>query len=130
MGVKMKYIKVTTQKQFDKIPLTSNEYRVIQITETKEIVYVKRALGNSTVEALGNSTVEAWGNSTVEAWDNSTVEALGNSTVEAWGNSTVEAWDNSTVKAFATACVHLMSPSAQVVLFGFAVAFQMVKAII
>ena len=166
----MKTIVVKTQKEFDKIPLTSNEYRVVRITETKEIVYVNRSLGNSTVEAwgnstveaLGNSTVKAWGNSTVEAlgnstvkaldnstvkawdnstvkaWDNSTVKALGNSTVKAWGNSTVEAWGNSTVKAlgnstveaFMTACVHLMSPGVQVALFGFAVAFQMVEAII
>jgi hypothetical protein len=198
----MKIIIVHNQKDFDKIPLNSKEYREIKITETTDIVYINRALGNSTVrawgnstvralgnstvrawgnstvealdnstvealdnstvEAWGNSTVEAWGNSTVEAWgnstvralgnstvralgnstvrawDNSTVRALGNSTVEAWDNSTVEAWDNSTVRAwgnstveaFATACVHLMSPQAQVILFGFAVAFNMVKAVI
>ena len=183
----MKVITIKTQKEFDKLPDKFDEYMVIEIKSSENIVIcIKRAWENSSViarenssviarenssvEARGNSSVEArenssviarenssviaWENSSViarenssvEACDNSSVEARDNSSVMAWenssviarenssvearDNSSVEARENSSVIALATSCVHLLSPSAQVVLFGFAVAFQMVEAVI
>jgi hypothetical protein len=113
----MRDIVIKTQKDLDGYVETS-EHTILKI-KSNQLVVVKKAWGNSTVEALGNSTVKALGNSTVKALGNSTVKALGNSTVKAWdnstvkalGNSTVEAWDNSTVKAWGNSTVEALGNS-------------------
>ena len=75
----MNIIKISTQAEFDALPLSFSEFTQIQIvnTTTRITVATKR----------GNSSVVAWENSSVEAWENSSVVAWGNSSVEAWGNS-------------------------------------------
>lgn len=51
----------------------------------------------------------------------------GNSHVVAWENSHVEAWGNSHVEARGNVAVHLQSDFAIIVLFAFAVCFQLTR---
>jgi hypothetical protein len=67
----MKTITITNQKSLDALPDSFTEYTVIEIRNTTEKVYIRKARENSSVEARGNSSVEARENSSVVAWENS-----------------------------------------------------------
>ena len=133
----MKTIKITTQQEFDSLPLSFDEFTEINIFSVNNINISKNisnsqvtarensqvtARGNSQVTARGNSQVTAWGNSQVTARENSQVTAWENSQVTACGNSQVTAWENSQVTAWGNVCVHTYSNNS-ILLFGLSVAF-------
>ena len=95
----MKTIVIKTQSEIDALPNSFAEYTRIEIRSTERI-YVKKAWGNSSVEACENSSVEACENSSVVACENSSVVARGNSSVVAWENSSVVAFQFAVVFAF------------------------------
>ena len=72
----MKTIVIKTQSEIDALPNSFAEYTRIEIRSTERI-YVKKAWGNSSVEACENSSVEACENSSVVACENSSVVARG-----------------------------------------------------
>ena len=148
----MNIIKISTQAEFDALPLSFSEFTQIQIvnTTTRITVATKRenssvvagenssvvawenssvvARENSSVEAWGNSSVEAWGDSSVEAWGNSSVVAWENSSVVAWENSSVEAWENSSVEAWGNSGIHNQSELTSLILAGYSVVWLIKKA--
>lgn len=101
-GINKMEITITTQAELDGLPDKLNEFTRIYIKSSNRII-VRRARENSSVEARENSSVVAWGNSSVEAWGNSSVVARGNS------------------------CIRCQSESCDIVLWGFAVLFLLVK---
>ena len=107
----MKTIYIKNQKEFDKLPSKFNEYTHIIIKDTEETISVVVARENSNVVARENSNVVALDNSNVVARDNSKVVAL--------DNSNVVAWDNVGVR--------LYSKFATVVLYMFAVCWELSK---
>ncbi len=126
---KMKTIKITTQQEFDSLPLSFDEFTEINIFSVNNINISKNisnsqvtARENSQVTARGNSQVTARGNSQVTARENSQVTAWENSQVTACGNSQVTAWENSQVTAWGNVCVHTYSNNS-ILLFGLSVAF-------
>ena len=71
----MKTIVIKTQSEIDALPNSFAEYTRIEIRSTERI-YVKKAWGNSSVEACENSSVEAWENSSVVAFQFAVVFAF------------------------------------------------------
>ena len=111
----MEQIIVTSQAQFDEIPLDYNGRIIIKFGEpynraviNRRFKYPVEAWGNSSVVARGNSSVVAWDNSSVVAWDNSSVVARGNSSVTAKANSQVldASLDNSITTSGNARIVH------------------------
>ena len=133
-GINKMEITITTQAELDGLPDKLNEFTRIYIKSSNRII-VRRARENSSVEARENSSVVARGNSSVVARENSSVVARENSSVEAWGNSSVVAWENSSVEAWGNSsvvargnsCIRCQSESCDIVLWGFAVLFLLVK---
>ena len=99
----MKTITVKNQKEYDSLPKSFDKYTTIYIDCGEVWLQHDKAWENSHVEARENSHVEVWGNSHVEA--------RGNSHVEAWGN--VGVW--------------LYSDFSTVLLFMFAVCWNLAK---
>jgi hypothetical protein len=118
----MNKIKIYTQKDLDNLPDSFEEYTRILLINFNGAI--KKAWGNSSVEARGNSSVVArenssvvaLENSSVVAWENSSVVALGNSSVEARGNSSVVARENSSVVALGNSSVEARGNSSVVAL--------------
>ena len=132
----MKIITISTQAEFDALPVSFSEFTQIQIINTTTRLSVSINRGNSSVEARenssvvarGNSSVVAWGNSSVVARGNSSVEAWGNSSVVAWGNSSVVAWENSSVEAWGNVGIHNYSELTSIILFGYSAVWVIEKA--
>ena len=90
MNKKMKIIVVTSQQEFDALPLSFDEDTRIEITANQRVtVSVDRS----------NGLVEAWGSSHVVARESSHVVARESSHVEAWESSHVVARGSSHVVA-------------------------------
>jgi len=100
----MKEIEIKSQKEMDELPSSFGEATVIKI-KSKEMIAVRRAYNNATVEAYANARVRACDNATVEAYANARVRACDNATVEAWDNARVRACDNARVTACDNATV-------------------------
>ena len=61
----MKEIYIKTQEELDALPDKFDEYTRIVIKDSNGWIYVKKARGNSSVEARENSSVVAWENSII-----------------------------------------------------------------
>jgi hypothetical protein len=101
---------ITTQKEFDEIPLNYNGK--IQIKDTKEFIDINHSFidayinvsGNSTIKNVsGNSTIKSVsGNATIESvYDNATIESVYDNVIikNVYDNSTIEyVYDNVIIK--------------------------------
>jgi hypothetical protein len=95
----MNEIIVKSQKDWDALPKSFEEFTVIKIVDSEETISINRNPGSSSVVAHGSSRVDAHGSSSVDAYDSSSVVAYDSSSVDAYGSSSVDAHGSSRVVA-------------------------------
>ena len=93
----MKNIIIKSQKEWDELPDSFEEFTVLDIREVENLI-IKSNPNNSSARLFDNSSAELWGNSSAELWGNSSAELWGNSSAELFDNSSAELFDNSSAR--------------------------------
>jgi hypothetical protein len=100
----MKTIIIKTQKEFDELPDSFEEFTRIEI-RSSEAITIKNNKLNSVVTAYNSSKVTAYNSSTVTACNSSIVRAYDSSKVTAYDSSKVYACNSSIVRAYDSSTV-------------------------
>jgi len=105
-------MKITTQQEFDNLPLRFENFTGIEIYGN---IIISRNIENSHIEARENSHVVARENSHVEARENSHVVAWGNSHVEAWGNVSVYSYSDNDILLYGFVTCYLLNKKSKAI---------------
>ena len=88
---------IKSQKEWNKLPDSFEEFTVIEI-RSEETIVIRNNPNNSSARLYDNSSARLYGNSSAVLWDNSSARLYGNSSARLYGNSSV-------VKAFDSSCI-------------------------
>ena len=102
----MKEIIIRSQKEWDALPEKFDEFTVIKIVDSIEIIHIRKNPESSSAELWGSSSAVLWGSSRAELQESSRAVLQESSSAELWGSSSAVLWGSSSA-----------------VLWGFSVAF-------
>ena len=83
----MSTIIIKSQKEWNELPDSFEEFTVIEI-RSEETIVIRNNPNNSSARLYDNSSARLYGNSSAVLWDNSSARLYGNSSARLYGNST------------------------------------------